>query len=243
MKIKFSKKKIKSSKDIKHRIIKKKMQPEFLCDIVQSPAIVPSRSQPTFSSDSEKTVYIMSHSGSNTKNQTSQVKHYPSCSIRCNSIEIPSKDFKNYEICSQGALIYVNKVQPLDQKEKSNNSETIPACCLRDSTIQCNKLVQRTNDQNFISSKENTSSSEKAIKSDFINSATDITLPSSSFAINLSNESINQSCTSTAKTNYRNTNPFHTENFNRDEFLKATMRICLVVSPPPSMQVNIFRNK
>lgn len=209
------------------------MQPEFLCDIVQSPTIVPTRSQPTYSPETDKPVYIMSHS-SNTKNPT----HYPSCSIRCNSIEIPSKDFKNYELCSQGALIYVNKVQPLDQK--SNNSETIPACCLRDSTIQCNKLVQRTNDQNFISSKENILSSEKAIKNDFINSTTDITLPSSSFAINLSNESINQSVSSTAKTNYRNTNPFHTENFNRDEFLKATMRICLVVSPPPSMQVNIF---
>lgn len=214
------------------------MQPEFTCDIVQSSAIVPSRSQPTFSPD--KTAFIMSHSSSS-KTPTSQVTHYPSCSIRCNSIEIPSKDFKNYEICSQGALIYVNKVQPLDQK--SNNSETIPACCLRDSTIQCNKLVQRTNDQNFISNKENTtSSSEKAIKNDFINSTTDITLPSSSFAINLSNESINQSGSSTVKTNYRNTNPFHTENFNRDEFLKATMRICLVVSPPPSMQVNILLN-
>lgn len=213
------------------------MQPEFLCDIVQSPAIISTRSQPTYSPEIDKTVYIMSHS-SNTNNPTSQVTHYPSCSIRCNSIEIPSKDFKNYELCSQGALIYVNKVQPLDQK--SNNSETIPACCLRDSTIQCNKLVQRTNDQNFNSSKENILSSEKAIKNDFINSTTDITLPSSSFAINLSNESINQSVSSTVKTNYRNTNPFHTENFNRDEFLKATMRICLVVSPPPSMQVNFF---
>lgn len=213
------------------------MQPEFLCDIAQSPTIVPSRSQPTFSPETNNTVYIMSHS-SNTKTPTSQVTHYPSCSIRCNSIEIPSKDFKNYELCSQGALIYVNKVQPLDQK--SNNSETIPACCLRDSTIQCNKLVQRTNDQNFISTKENILSSEKAIKNDFINSTTDITLPSSSFAINLSNESINQSVSSTVKTNYRNTNPFHTENFNRDEFLKATMRICLVVSPPPSMQVKKY---
>lgn len=214
------------------------MQPEFLCDIVQSPAIIPIRSQPKFSPETDKTVYIMSHS-SNTKNvPTSQVTHYPSCSIRCNSIEIPSKDFKNYELCSQGALIYVNKVQPLDQK--SNNTETIPACCLRDSTIQCNKLVQRTNDQNFILNNENTLSSEKAIKNDFINSTTDITLPSSSFAINLSNESINQNVSSMVKTNYRNTNPFHTENFNRDEFLKATMRICLVVSPPPSMQVKIL---
>lgn len=210
------------------------MQPEFLCDIVQSPAIIPTRSP-----EIDKTVYIMSHSSNQTKTPTSQVTHYPSCSIRCNSIEIPSKDFKNYELCSQGALIYVNKVQPLDQK--SNNSETIPACCLRDTTtIQCNKLVQRTNDQNFISNNENTLSSEKAIKNDFINSTTDITLPSSSFAINLSNESINQNVSSNVKTNYRNTNPFHTENFNRDEFLKATMRICLVVSPPPSMQVKIF---